>query len=107
MHRGEKERRAETVEASAYDGLSSIQRVRAQTLLIKTLQKETSNPGAPFLNAQASCGTSVTFKFKGTFFKTPRKLSPQFSFSKRPYRIPSRGFPLCSGTTWPGIERST
>lgn len=46
-----------------------MQWVRAQTVLIKTLQKETSNPDAPLHNAQPSCGTSVAFQFKGTFPK--------------------------------------
>lgn len=45
-------------------------RVRAQALLIKTLQKETSNPCAPLHNSQTSCGTSIAFQFKGTFSNT-------------------------------------
>lgn len=77
-----------------------MQWVRAQTALIKTLQKETSNPDAPLHNAQPSCGTSVAFQFKGTFPKH-RKLN----FSKCPQTIVVRFFLLCSCTTWPGMER--
>lgn len=45
-------------------------RVGAKTLLIKTLQKETSNPCAPLHNSQTSCGTWIAFQFKGTFPNT-------------------------------------
>lgn len=78
-----------------------MQWVRAQTVLIKTLQKETSNPDAPFHNAQPSCGTSVAFQFKGTFPKH-RKLN---SFKMSLNNSIARFFLVCSSTTWPGMER--